>query len=82
MEALSYGLSCLVSDIPANREVGLEENRYFKSGKVQALAVKLDEYMAKPLLQIERIAEIELVAKKYDWDGIAQKTLEVYKSVN
>ena len=30
LEAMSYGLSVLVSDIPANLEVGLSKERYFK----------------------------------------------------
>ncbi len=42
LEALSWGLSCLVSDIPAHRELNLEENRYIKPGDIQQLIRRLD----------------------------------------
>jgi alpha-maltose-1-phosphate synthase len=41
LEAMSYGLSCIVSDIPANREVGLPEESYFKAGDINAVAEKI-----------------------------------------
>jgi hypothetical protein len=39
-QALSYGLSVLVSDIPANKEVGLPVERYFRCGDVDGLKEK------------------------------------------
>lgn len=81
LEAMSYGLSCVVSDIPANREVGLAEERYFKPGDVQALFNKMVEYSQKPLDEVQKEAQRRFVAAQYDWDRIAEKTLEVYKSV-
>jgi len=38
LEALSYGLPVLVSDIPQHREIWLPEFRYFKVGDVDDLA--------------------------------------------
>jgi len=34
---MSYGLPVLVSDIPANKEVELPDERYFKCGNVNDL---------------------------------------------
>ena len=81
LEAMSYGLSCLVSDIPANREVGLENQRYFKPGDIEELSGKLRAFMAISLNEEEKQAQISKVAQKYDWGKIALKTLEVYKKV-
>lgn len=81
LEALSYGLSCVVSDIPANQEVGLEEARYFRPGDIEALAGKIKEFLAKPLSGEERQEQIKRIAERYNWDVIAQKTMEVYKAV-
>lgn len=39
LEALSYGLPVIASDIPANLEVGLPSEHYFPLGDVGALAV-------------------------------------------
>ena len=82
LEAMSYGLSCIVSDIPANREVGLAENRYFKAGDIESLRRKIKEFIASgPLGGQERTGQIKRIAGKYDWDAIAGRTLEVYTSV-
>ncbi|MCX7927608.1 MAG: glycosyltransferase family 4 protein [Candidatus Omnitrophica bacterium] len=81
LEALSYGLSCLVSDIPANREVGLAQERYFPVGDKDALAQKIKEFIAQPMSQQQQFVQRSEIAQKYDWDKIAVQTLEVYKSV-
>jgi hypothetical protein len=39
-QALSYGLPALVSDIPANKEVDLPAERYFRCGDVDDLRMK------------------------------------------
>lgn len=81
LEAMSYGLSCIVSDIPANREFGLEENRYFKAGDIKGMAAKIHEYTLKSLDEKECEKQIEMVREKYNWENIAKQTLAVYKSV-
>lgn len=78
LEAMSYGLSCLVSDIPANQEIGLPPERYFKPKDIASLAKKLEEFIKQPLSEAERQAQINMVEKKYDWDDIAERTLVVY----
>jgi len=81
LEAMSYGLSCVVSDIPANREVGLQDQRYFKPGDVRAMSAKIAEFIDGSLSEEEKRRQIETVRAKYNWDDIARKTFEVYKSV-
>ena len=76
---MSFGLSCIASDIPANQEVGLSEERFFKAGDVQGLAKKIGEFIEKPLSDEERQRQINMVAERYDWEKIAERTLEVYK---
>ena len=49
LEAMSYGLSCVVSDIPANREVQLSEERYFKPGDVKALGLKIKQFIGEKM---------------------------------
>jgi glycosyltransferase involved in cell wall biosynthesis len=39
-EAMSYGLPVLVSDIPANKEIELPAERYFRCGDVEDLREK------------------------------------------
>lgn len=72
LEAMSYGVKVVVSDIPANLEVGLPENDYFPTGDVDALAEKLKGIVDGPL---EHVA---YDMSKYDWDRIAGQVSEIY----
>ena len=72
LEAISYRLPVIVSDIPANLEVGLGQEFYFPLGDRRALARKLQENMDAPYRQIEYPME------KYDWNAIAERTASVY----
>ncbi len=82
LEAMSYGLSCILSDIPANREMALQEDRYFKAGDVLGMAEKLEHYMEMDHLPPhEREAQIRRILEDYNWDLIAKRTLNVYRSV-
>jgi glycosyltransferase involved in cell wall biosynthesis len=82
LEALSYGLSCIVSDIPANREVALEDRRYFKPGDIDGMAKVVREFLHRPLTAQEKSSQIKGVAGKYNWDTIAEETLKVYRKLN
>lgn len=74
LEAMSYGVKVIVSDIPANLEVGLPQNDYFHVGNVNELAKKLNEVITHP------VEHIEYDMTKYDWDKIAREVKEVYLS--
>lgn len=79
LEALSYGLPVLASDIPANVEVGLLDEHYFPLGDVTALTDQLRIFAARPLLSEEREARRSWVMSRYDWSDIAERTLDVYR---
>jgi glycosyltransferase involved in cell wall biosynthesis len=81
LEALSYGLPVIASDIAANLEVGLDKLHYFPLGDVDMLAQKLKEFsvlLRSPELIEERRA---WVSERFNWKNIAQKTLTVYQGV-
>ncbi|WP_165313823.1 glycosyltransferase family 4 protein [Vibrio ziniensis] len=73
LEAMSFSLPAIVSDIPANTEVGLEQQSYFAVGDVNALANKLAS------LPDQTEMDYSTYLEKYDWKKIAAQTLEVYK---
>lgn len=75
LEAMSYGLPVVVSDIPANLEVGLAEECYFPVGDVDTLASRLRVLCDAP---VERI---DYDMAKYDWDQIAKEVSDVYRSL-
>ena len=81
LEALSFGLPVLASDIPANIEVGLESQHYFKLGSVEELSKKLVLFSKKSADDVERDKIKAWVAKNYDWHLIRDRTLNVYFEV-
>jgi glycosyltransferase involved in cell wall biosynthesis len=81
LEALSYGLPVLASDIPAHLEIGLDESSYFPVGDVASLTTALTMLTQIPQDEAKRSARIKWVASTYDWDRIAAQTLAVYKSI-
>ncbi len=79
LEAMSYGLSCIASNIPANKNVELHDDRFFKVGDVRLLSSKIEEIINKSWDEKNRHEQVDLVAEKYDWKKIADQTKDVYK---
>jgi len=77
LEALSYGLRVLASDIPANLEVGLDERQYFKLGDTDELANRLNCFAATPPSPHQAADIMAWVHEKYDWNQIAIDTHNV-----
>jgi len=75
LEAMSYNLNIFVSDIPANKEVGLPDEMYFECGNVNQLSEKLK----KSVYSKKSNNFTELLKQKYSWKIIAEQTKEVYK---
>jgi glycosyltransferase involved in cell wall biosynthesis len=74
LEAMSYNLDVLVSDIPANLEIKLPENCYFTCGDWNNLTVKLSEKLIT-----NEIPKYDL--SPYDWNNIALQTMDVYNKL-
>lgn len=75
LEAMSYDLDVVVSDIPANHLNILEDGDFFSTGDTGALA----EAMTRKLAEARTPRTYDLSA--YDWDKIARQTVEVYNRV-
>ena len=78
LEALSYGLKTLASNIPANLEVGLPDGSYFQLGDIEGLAGLLRREAATPSTTEEKASRVARAAL-YDWNAIARTTLMVYQ---
>jgi glycosyltransferase involved in cell wall biosynthesis len=79
LEAVSYGLPVLVSDIPANKEVELPSHCYFRCGDVNDLKEKMELHLKKRGSHLDPQHMISKLAAKYDWDEIADQTIKVYE---
>jgi glycosyltransferase involved in cell wall biosynthesis len=82
LEAMKLGTPVLASDIPANREIRLDEASYFPVGDTAALAHRLHDLAAitaqERTLIAKRLAES---CARYDWDAIAESTFKVLERV-
>ncbi len=76
LEAMSYHLPVIVSDIPANLEVGLPQNEYFRVGDVSQLTEKLES-----LLVGGTQMRVQYDLEKYQWSHIADQVASVYEQV-
>lgn len=79
LEGMSYGNCCLCSDIPECAEVVEDKAITFKKSNVKDLREKLqmlcdDEKMVASYKAVAK----DFVLKKYGWDDVVDKTLELY----
>jgi glycosyltransferase involved in cell wall biosynthesis len=79
LEAMSYGVPPLVSDIPANKEVCLDSKCYFSCGDVENLKTQMNSLLTHNIDPEEQRRFQKMVAEKYNWDKIAKQTIDVYK---
>ncbi|MBR5087253.1 MAG: glycosyltransferase family 4 protein [Muribaculaceae bacterium] len=75
LEAMSYNLDVLVSDIPANRLPELDHSDFFTVDSISSLTKFLSRKMRKP----QKGRKYDLA--NYNWDNIAKQTLDVYRQV-
>ena len=79
LEAMSYNLNVLVSDIPANLEVKLDSDNYFKVGDIS----NLENELRRVLLDKNKNSDYsERIKNDYNWDKIMKQVEAVYNNMN
>jgi glycosyltransferase involved in cell wall biosynthesis len=74
LEAMSYKLDVLVSDIPATHLVHLDNEDYFERGNVDDLAVKLKN-------KLKHVQKVEYNLVDFDWSKIVKKVGDILNKV-
>jgi len=77
LEAMSFNIDVLASDIPANLQVGLNKDDYFRVGDADDLAKNI---VYKISFNKERDYR-EILIRKFNWDNIALETVNIYKNL-
>lgn len=81
LEAMSYGNCCLVSDIEENVEVVESNAVTFKRGDIMCLKEKLEYLLAhEDVVQSYKSKSADFICNKYNWEDVAERTLELYSS--
>jgi glycosyltransferase involved in cell wall biosynthesis len=81
LEALSYGLPVLVSNIPPNTEVVSDPSHLFCVNDTHDLSSKLAALTSAKPDASEREAIRQESARRYDWTDIALKTSATYRDL-
>jgi len=81
LEALSFGVPVIASDIPGNRAFDLAERAYFPVGDVDGIAERLREIASMPQSAEAREQTRDRVRTKFSWESRAAATLSVYRQV-
>lgn len=81
LEALSYGLTPLVSNIPANLEVPINRECFFACKNVAQLKEKLNQFCNQDNFNPMSNELIALVKEKYNWLDISEQTINLYQKV-
>jgi glycosyltransferase involved in cell wall biosynthesis len=82
LEAMSYSNCCLVSDIPDNMAVISTMGYSFEKANVADLVDKLNMLLnnESKVLNVKKYSG-EYIIRKYNWDQVALKTSNIYKSL-
>ena len=80
LEAMSYKNCCLTSDIPECKTVMDDNGVTFKKSDVNDLKEKL-QYLVDNVDKVNKYKSEaqEYILKKYNWDDVVDKTIELYK---
>ena len=80
LEALSYGLPCIASDIPANRAVPFTPLLFFPLNDTETLA-SIMRAVEKGDIKWKHESARQFVRENYNWDDIAEKTRKAFLDI-
>jgi len=75
LEAMSYQLPVLVSDIQANKQIPLPEDNYFITGNEESLISTLKRDLS------QNFESVKYDMSMFNWDNIARQTAKVYDKI-
>ena len=80
MEAMAYGNCCLTSDIPECTSVCEDHGLSFLKGDPGALTEAIQKLCDHPeVVEAYRQGAEEFILSEYNWDDVAERTLELYQ---
>lgn len=79
LEAMSFGVDPLVSDIPAHTEMGLSPGCYFPMGDIHQLAIELRRKALQENPDMTAATLRTRVEQEFSWSVVAKKTRLIYE---
>lgn len=81
LEAMSYGLPAIASDIPAHKEIDCSDIDFYPVGNISSLVTLLHLRAGKKQEQGRRERLRQFVLERYKWRDVAAKTHQLYLDV-
>ncbi len=78
LEAMSFGLKCLASDIPENTETCHEYAQYFKKSDVDDLTRKLEESLKTPEIYHSKDEVMDYCYTRFNWNKVTGASVRLY----
>lgn len=78
LEAMSVGLPCILSDLPALRENFLSAAVFVSSEDSQGLAEAILDLLSDPKKRRTLSANGKKLARQYSWESVAEKELSIW----
>ena len=82
LEAIGHGVPSLASDIPGNREIGLDADSYFMLGDTDNLSARLKLLAGSPEARSAAVRNYPRICSRFDWNQIAQATIAVMEAAS
>ena len=80
-EPVALGVPVIASDLPAHREIGLEDRDLFPPGDGRALAARMRRALDEPKAARRRAAELRPLAENFSVERLLEQTLAAYRAV-
>lgn len=82
LEAMSYGNCCLISDIPENVDILLDNGINFKKSNIEDLKEKLKYLLNnKDVINNLKNTSSDFICSKFNWDEVTIKTINLYGKI-
>jgi len=81
LEAVSYNIGVLASNIEANLQIDLDKSSYFEQGNIENLKQKILFFLENETSKEEKLRRLEMMKEEYNWDEIAEKIYKLYKEL-
>lgn len=81
LEALSYGVEVLASNIDANMQIDIGENNFFEQGNIDDLKRRMLCFLNAKITEEEQKRRLEMLKKDYSWDEISTKIYKLYEEL-